>query len=43
MHYGKRMAACLAYVILHQRDAAALGPFDTTMRDYAPRMAESEP
>src|SRR5436305_6455469 len=32
-HNGKKMAACLAYLILHQRDAAALGIFDQTMRD----------
>ncbi|MCI0746003.1 MAG: DUF58 domain-containing protein [Verrucomicrobia subdivision 3 bacterium] len=37
LHYGKMMAACLAYLILHQRDAAALGLFDTALRDYAPR------
>ncbi len=37
LHYGKMMAACLAYIILHQRDATALGMFDTTVRDYAPR------
>ena len=37
LHYGKMMAACLAYLILHQRDAIALGMFDTTVRDYAPR------
>jgi uncharacterized protein (DUF58 family) len=37
LHYGKMIAACLAYLILHQRDAVALGIFDTTMRDYAPR------
>ena len=37
LHYGKMMAACLAYLILHQRDAAALGLFDTTVRDYVPR------
>src|SRR6266498_3635615 len=36
-HYGKMMAACLAYLILHQRDAVALGLFDTTVRDYTPR------
>jgi uncharacterized protein (DUF58 family) len=35
--YGKVMAACLAYLILHQRDATALGVFDTNVRDYAPR------
>ena len=37
LQYGKTMAACLAYLILHQRDAVALGLFDTTMRDYSPR------
>src|SRR5881296_990826 len=37
LHYGKMMAACLAYLILHQRDAAALAPFDTEVRDYSPR------
>jgi uncharacterized protein (DUF58 family) len=36
-HYGKMLAACLAYLILHQRDAVALGIFDTAVRDYAPR------
>ena len=35
--YGKVMAACLSYLILHQRDAAALGLFDSAMRDYSPR------
>ncbi len=35
--YGKVIAACLAYLILHQRDATALGLFDTAVRDYAPR------
>ena len=35
--YGKQIAACLAFLILHQRDAAALGIFDQTMRDYSPR------
>ena len=37
LQYGKMMAACLAYVILHQGDAVALGLFDTTIRDYTPR------
>lgn len=35
--YAKQIAACLGFLILHQRDAAALGIFDQTMRDYAPR------
>ena len=37
LHYGKMMAACLAYLILHQRDAVALALFDTTVRDSTPR------
>src|SRR6266496_3519732 len=37
LHYGKMIAACLAYLILHQRDAVALALFDTTVRDYTPR------
>lgn len=37
LHYGKMVAACLAYVILHQGDAVALGIFDSLLRDYAPR------
>ncbi|MBI1842802.1 MAG: DUF58 domain-containing protein [Verrucomicrobia bacterium] len=37
MHYAKMIAACLAYVILHQGDAVALGIFDSEMRDYSPR------
>lgn len=37
LHYAKMVAACLAYVILHQGDAVALGIFDSEMRDYVPR------
>ena len=37
LHYGKVIAACLSYLILNQRDAVALGLFDTNMRDYSPR------
>ncbi len=37
LQYGKIMSACLSYLILHQRDAVALGIFDDTLRDYAPR------
>jgi len=37
LQYGKMMAACLAYLVLHQRDAVALGLFDTIVRDYIPR------
>ncbi len=37
LEYGKMMAACLAYVILHQRDAVALAIFDEEIREYLPR------
>lgn len=35
--YGKMMAACLAYLILHQRDAVALAIFDEEIQEYLPR------
>lgn len=35
--YAKMMAACLSYLILHQRDAVALGIFDDDVREYLPR------
>ena len=37
LHFAKALAACLAYVILLQRDAAALAVFDTAMKEYIPR------
>ena len=37
LEYGKMMAACLAYLILHQRDAVSLGIFDEEVQDYLPR------
>ena len=37
LHYGKMLAACLAYLIMAQRDAAALALFDTEVRDYVAR------
>lgn len=37
LQYGKVLAACLSYLILHQRDAVAVGLFDTTLRNYVPR------
>lgn len=37
LEYGKQMAACLSYLILHQRDAVAVGVFDTAMQAYQPR------
>jgi len=37
LQYGKMMAACLTYLIMAQRDAAALCIFDTEQRQYVPR------
>src|SRR5690349_16021868 len=37
LQYGKVLAACLTYLILHQRDAVAAGVFDTAMRNFVPR------
>ena len=37
LDYGRTIAACLAYLILLQRDAVAVGIFDAEMRDYQPR------
>ena len=35
--YAKTIAACLAYLVLLQRDAVTLGLFDTATRSYFPR------
>lgn len=37
LHYAKQLAACLAYLILLQRDAVAVGLFDAGLRRYLPR------
>lgn len=37
LQYGKQLAACLAYLILLQRDAVAVGLFDAALRRYLPR------
>ena len=37
LDYGRTIAACLAYLILLQRDAVAVGVFDAKMREYQPR------
>jgi len=37
LHYAKALAACLAYLVLLQRDAVALHVFDTEMRDTMTR------
>jgi uncharacterized protein (DUF58 family) len=37
LDYAKMMAACLCYVILHQRDAVSLTLFDDATRTFIPR------
>src|SRR5205085_1271427 len=37
LHYGKMMAACLAYLVLLQRDAIALSVFDSAVKTQIPR------
>ena len=34
--YGQYLAACLAYLILHQQDSAGLITFDSKIRDFIP-------
>ena len=37
LDFAKTLAACLAYIILNQRDAVALGIVDKSLRHYVPR------
>jgi len=37
LHFAKALAACLAYVILGQRDAVAVALFDEVVQEYLPR------
>jgi len=37
LHYAKALAACMAYLVLLQRDAVAVGVFDTETREYIQR------
>jgi len=37
LHYAKSLAACLAYLVLNQRDAASVNIFDTELRQHLPR------
>jgi uncharacterized protein (DUF58 family) len=37
LEYAKSLAACIAYLVLLQRDAAAVSLFDTETREYIPR------
>jgi uncharacterized protein (DUF58 family) len=36
LHYGRAMAACLAYFMVHQRDATGLMVFDSKVRSVLP-------
>jgi len=37
LDYARQLAACLACLVLHQRDAVAVGLFDTALRTHLPR------
>lgn len=37
LQYARQLAACLAYLVLHQRDAASLVLFDNAVQRYVPR------
>src|SRR5687768_4029943 len=37
LQYAKVMAACLAYLVLHQGDAVTVDVFDTDVRAHVPR------
>jgi uncharacterized protein (DUF58 family) len=37
LHYAKALSACLAYLVLLQRDSVALNVFDTETREHIPR------
>src|SRR6202789_3867271 len=37
MQYAKILAACLSYIVLHQRDAISLNIFDTEIREHFSR------
>lgn len=37
MEYGRRLAACMAYLILQQRDAVSVAIFDQNVRQVVPR------
>jgi uncharacterized protein (DUF58 family) len=37
LHYAKALAACIAYLILLQRDATSLSVFDTSVASHLPR------
>jgi len=37
LDYGRTIAACLAYLILLQRDAVSVGVFDSKVQEYQPR------
>lgn len=37
LDFARRMAACIAYLVLHQRDAASLVLFDDAVRQFVPK------
>lgn len=37
LHYAKQLAACLAYLVLSQRDAVSMSVFDSNVRRHVPR------
>jgi uncharacterized protein (DUF58 family) len=37
LHYAKQLAACLAYLVLSQRDAVSMSVFDSNVRTHVPR------
>ncbi len=37
LHYAKILSACIAYIVLHQRDAISVNMFDTEIRDQFAR------
>jgi uncharacterized protein (DUF58 family) len=37
LQYARQLAACLCYLVLHQRDACSLVLFDSSVRRYVPR------
>ena len=37
LEYAKAAAACLSYLVLHQRDSVSLAFFDEEIREHLPR------
>ena len=41
--YATRLAACLAYMMVHQADGVGLTTFDTKIRRYIPPRSQGQP